>query len=192
MASIHDDVRYLEAEVLRLTNENRDLELENAQYRQRAEDAEGERNKAQAEAKQYLRDATEASTMLEGLVQSFGTAMKRYRQNVADRGNPEMHTRPRFTSRIEDDVARRGALPPDVPVSTAVDRVREDESEASRALRSSHNELDRVREPPREAASVTRDLNRLADSLVPRTPPAQHPDTYGQRGTGLYKDDGRM
>lgn len=177
MSNIHDDVRTLETRVRELTNENRDLELENAQYRQRSLDAETERDKYKELADRRLRDATEASTILESMVSSFNTAMRRFRENHNQVPSPDLQVRPRFLAQVQEAAERTATEPerpaePERPSREALAIA--NESEGSRMLRTQHRDLPRPPPPPPpESLQVTQFLDKLPPQ--PRTPAAVAP-----------------
>lgn len=189
MADIHETVRWLEQEVDRLTSENRSLELDNAQYRQRALDAETQRDKAMADASFLIRENGELSAMLENLIHGAMHGMKRYRANVAERQTAtSFNLRSGFTrtvASVKDDTEETKPETKAAPPPTPVPPVRseplpapratmparepaEHESEASRALRTSHSELNRVAPEPPKPPQAIEALHRLTNERVPR------------------------
>lgn len=136
-SNIHDDVRYLESEVARLQADNRSLELDNAQWRQRYEDAERLREAEATMNRKLIRDNTELATLMEGWVTNLTHGLAKYRDHLARRNQPDMNVRPSFLRRIEEDVDANGARPNQ-------GEPRKDESDGSRMLRTSFNELDKT------------------------------------------------
>lgn len=134
--NVYDDVRLLESEVARLQAENRNLELDNAQWRQKAEDNQHLYERELVQSKRLLRDNTELATLMEGWITNLNQGLSRYREHLSRRNAPDFNVKHELLRRMEADVDANGARP-------AQGLPKEGESAGSRMLRTSFNELDR-------------------------------------------------